>query len=187
MNGTPVDMPAIADEGGPADRITLDDEFEAHTWLESFFVRGGKGHFLYLAQTQPPRQHYMRYDVATAMRELDMQPEFKGQTLSLRNLDGFFATRAAEPNATIYVVSRDAGAIRLACLASDDNGSTWRDYAVGPVVTNVYAIGGCREVTDDGWIIGSFTEQIASTLDPGGGSKVHFFRIRVESPRAGEK
>ncbi|HEX2473386.1 MAG TPA: hypothetical protein VHK01_01495, partial [Lacipirellulaceae bacterium] len=183
MDGTPVNVPAIADEGGPADRITLDDEFEAHTWLESFFVRDGKAHFLYLAQTNPPRQHYMRYDVATAKRELDIQPEFKGQTLSLRNLDGFFATRFAEPNATIYVVSRDAGASRLACLASDDDGSTWRDYAVGPTVTNIYAIGGCREVTDDGWIIGSFTEQIASTLDPGGGSKVRFFRIRAESTR----
>jgi hypothetical protein len=180
MGGTPVSLPVVADEGGPADRITLDDEFESHTWLESFFARGGKAHFLYLAQTQPPRQHYVRYDIATARRELDIQPEFKGQELSLRNLDGFFATRAADADATIYVVSRDADASRLACLASDDNGSTWRDYAVGPEVANVYATGGCREITADGWIIGSFTEQIASTLDPGGGSKVHFFRIRAE-------
>ena len=78
MSGTPVSLPVIADEGGPADRISLDDEFEAHTWLESFFVRAGKAHFLYLAQTEPPRQHYVRYDIAAAERELDVQPEFKG-------------------------------------------------------------------------------------------------------------
>jgi hypothetical protein len=179
MNGTPVSLPVIADEGGPADRITLDDEFEAHTWLESFFVRDGRGHFLYLAQTQPPRQHYVRYDLAKARRELDLQPEFKGQNLSLRNLDGFFATRAAEANGTIYAVSRDANANRVACLASDDNGSTWRDYAASPLITNPYSIGGSREITRDGWIIGSFTEQIAPTTDSGGGSKVHFFRIRA--------
>jgi hypothetical protein len=187
MNGTPVSVPAIADESGPADRVSLDDEFEVHTWLESFLVRGGKAHFLYLAQANPPRQHYVRYDMAAARRELDVQPEFKGQTLSLLNLDGFFATRAAEPNGTIYCISRDANASRLACLASDDNGSSWRDHAVSLPVTSIYSIGGCREVTDDGWIIGSFTEQINSALDSGGGSKVHFFRIRAEPSRSAPK
>jgi hypothetical protein len=183
MSGKQVSLPVIADEGGPADRISLDDEFDAHTWLESFFARAGKAHFLYLAQTDPPRQHYVRYDIPAAQRELDVQPEFKGQTLALRNLDGFFATRAAEPSGAIYCVSRDANASRLACLVSNDNGSSWRDYAVSLPVTNPYSIGGCREVTEDGWIIGSFTEQIASTLDSGGGSKVHFFRIRAAPER----
>ena len=32
--------------------------------------------------------------------------------------------------------------------------------------------GGCREVTADGWIIGSFTDQT-----PEGGGKVYFFRM----------
>jgi hypothetical protein len=50
---------------------------------------------------------------------------------------------------------------------------------VSDLVSNPYAIGGCREVTADGWIIGSFTEQIAPTTDSGGGSKVYFFRIRA--------
>jgi hypothetical protein len=179
MSGTPATLPIIADEDGPADRVSLDDEFDAHTWLESFFVRGGKAHFLYLAQTNPARQHYVRYDLARAKRELDMQPEFKGQSLVLRNLDGFFATRAAEENSTIYVISRDANTSRLACLASSDDGFTWRDYAVSLPVTNPYSIGGSREVTDDGWIIGSFTEQMDSTSDTGGNSKVYFFRIRA--------
>ncbi len=179
MRGSPLTLPVVADEGGPADRITLDNEFEVHSWLESFFVRGGKAHFLYLAQTQPMRQHYVRYDLSTARRELDLEPDFRGQRLSLRGLDGFFATRAAESNATIYVVSRDAQANRLGCLASDDNGTTWYDYAVSDPVRNTYAIGGCREVTRDGYVIGSFTEPGAATADTNGHSKVYFFKIRA--------
>jgi hypothetical protein len=184
MNGSPVEPPVVADEHGPADRITLDDEFDAHTWLSSFMVHGGKAHFLYLAQMQAPRQHYVRYDLASATRELDVQPQFKGETLQIRSLDGFFATRSAEPAATTYVVARDADSPRLVCLASDDHGSTWRDHAVSAPFINPYSIGGCREVTPDGWIIGSFTEQVASTLDSGGGSKVHFFRIRADRPKS---
>jgi hypothetical protein len=180
MSGQTVELPLVADENGPADRISLDDEFEAHTWLESFLVRDGNAHFIYLAQTQPPRQHYVRYNLANSHRDLDYQPEFQGERLSLRGLDGFFATRAEEPSGTIYAISRAADANRLACLASSDNGLSWRDFAISPSVGNPYAIGGSREITADGWIIGSFTEQTASTLDSGGGSKVHFFRIRAE-------
>jgi hypothetical protein len=179
MAGKPVALPVVADEGGPADRITLDDEFDVHTWLSSFLIQGGKAHFLYLAQSKAPRQHYVRYDLKTARRDLDIQPEFKGRQLSLRGLDGFFATHRARPGSSLYCVGRDASANRLICLASDDRGVRWRDYAVSDPVANPYSIGGCREVTADGWVIGSFTEQIAPTTDSGGGSKVYFFKIRA--------
>jgi hypothetical protein len=180
MSGQSVLPPVIADEGGPADRVTLDDEFNVHTWLSSFLVKDGKAHFLYLAQTNPPRQHYVRYDLRTAKRERDVQPEFKGGQLSLRGLDGYFATPTGKPRATLYCVGRDATERRLVCLASDDNGDTWRDHAISETVLNPYAIGGCREVTADGWIIGSFTEQT-----PTNGGKVYFFRIPARSSRKG--
>jgi len=185
MAGEPAALPAIADEGGPADRITLADENEVHTWLANFLVRDGHAHFLYLAQADPPRQHYVRYDLATARRAVDLQPEFRGETLSLRSLDGFFATRAAQPQSPLYVVARDAAASRLACLVSRDNGATWHDHAVSPEVANPYSIGGCREIAPDGSIIGSFTEQRGATTDPGGQSRVHFFRIPAD-PRAAD-
>lgn len=180
MAGQQLELPVIADHNGPADRISLDDEFDVHTWLESFVVRGGKVHFLYLAQTQPSRQHYVRYDLASAQREADVQPAFRGDTIGLANLDGFLATPADAADNRIFAVSRDAQENRLACLASHDNGATWHDYAVGPPMASMYAIGGCREVTSDGWIIGSFTEQVDATTDAGSTAKVHFFRIRVE-------
>ncbi len=178
MDGTPVAPPVVADESGPADRITLDDEFEAHTWLSSFFVRGGKAHFLYLAQTQPPRQHCVRYELGTGRRERDRSPRFGGERISLRSLDGYFAVRADLPGSTIYCIARDADESRIACLASDDDGESWYDYARSDLVANPYSIGGCREIGPDGAILGSFTELIAPTTDPSGGSRVQFFRIQ---------
>jgi hypothetical protein len=179
MRGAPVSLPAIADEHGPTDRITLDDEFESHTWLESFLVRSGKAHFLYLAQTKSPRQHYVRYDLKSAKRELDIQPEFRGGQLAIRSLDGFLATREKESKSTIYAISHDANASRLACLASDDDGNTWYDFAVSQTLTSAYSIGGCREVTPDGYVIGSFTEQMPAPTITNATSKVYFFKIRT--------
>jgi len=178
MNRTPVNLPVVADEGGPADRITLDDEFESHTWLSNFLVKESKAHFLYLAQTNPPRQHYVRYDLRSARRELDYEPDFRGEGISLRGLDGFFAARPEKPGSTLYCISREAGQPRLACLASDDNGKTWHDYAVSDFVKSPYSIGGCRAVTADGWVIGSFTDQVGTAGGAGDG-KVYFFKIRA--------
>ena len=102
--------------------------------------------------------------------------------LSLRGLDGFFASTRAKPAATLYAISRDANQVRLVCLASDDNGTTWHDYAVSEVVKGPYAIGGCREVTSDGWIIGSFTDTVVDPKDSATVSKVYFFKIRAGLP-----
>ncbi|MBM4080371.1 MAG: hypothetical protein FJ278_11780 [Planctomycetes bacterium] len=187
MAGQPVTLPVIADHGGLADRITLDDEFEVHTWLSSFLIKGGKAHFLYLARTEPVRQHYVRYDLATGQRDFDRQPEFRGDKLAIRNLDGFFATRSESPNSPLFCISRDERDPRLVCLASDDNGATWRDHAVSAPFKRAYSIGGCREVTPDGWIIGSFTDVTGEQKDGWPGGRVHFFRIpaTVEAQRTG--
>lgn len=177
MDGTPLTPPVIADQNGPTDRLTLDDEFEVHTWLSNFMAKDGKLHFFYMAQTQPPREHYMRYDLRAARRDLDMSPEFKGQSIAALGLDGFFATRASLPNSPLYCVCNWQG--RIACLASDDNGETWYDYAASETVFKPYSIGGCREITSDGYIIGSFTDQQRPTSEPGGGCPVYFIKIRA--------
>jgi Neuraminidase (sialidase) len=179
MESRTLTPPVIADDRGPADRISLDDEFEVHTWLSSFLVKGGKAHFLYLAQSEPARQHYVRYDLATGRREIDRQPEFRGDQLAIRGLDGFFATRSDVPDSPLFCISRGQREARLVCLVSDDNGATWRDYAVSQPFCQPYAIGGCREVTPDGWIIGSFTDVTDKKKDGALESRVHFFRVRV--------
>ena len=176
LDETPVDIPQPTDDTGITDRITLDDEFESHTWLSSFLVKDGKIHFVYLAQTTPWRQHYVRYDLPTARREIDTQPQFRGAEISLAGLDGYFAARADLPGGPLYCVHNIGG--RLGCLASDDNGATWYDYAVGPPGFNPYAIGGCRELTADGYIIGAFTDYQVSS-DGVDSSQVHFLKIRA--------
>ena len=168
------------DDTGPTDRITLDDEFEIHSWLSNLIVKDGKAHFAYAAQAESWRQHYVRYDLATAARDVDLYPTFEGEEIRLASLDGFFASRAGLPEAPLYYVSSAGG--RLGCLASDDNGETWYDYAVSEESWNPYSIGGARELTADGAIVGTFTDfRLADGRDV---SQVHFFRIQGGLSRA---
>src|SRR5439155_1543861 len=57
--------PIVADDTGPADRISLDDEFEVHSWLSAFLAKDRKLHLVYWAKNSPQRQHYVRYDGAS--------------------------------------------------------------------------------------------------------------------------
>ena len=162
-DGAPLTPPVVADDTGPAHRVNRDDELPASNWLASFLARNGKAHFLYLSTVDPPRQHYVRYDLRTAKREFDIQPAFKGDTIELFGLDGFFAAS----DERLYCVghTRDN---RVGCLASDDNGTTWRDHALSTQkFPNLYAVGGARNVTAAGDVIGSFTDS----------EKVYFFKI----------
>ena len=180
LDGQSLSVPFPADDTGPAQRITLDDEFASHTWLSNMMALDGKLHLAYLAQTAPPREHYVRYDLSTGRQDHRIQPAFRGSHISLRNLDGFFAAPAAGEGGPLYYVSRNAEDSRIACLASDDNGSTWYDYAVSDEPRTPYAIGGCRAITAEGYIIGSFTERrpddASEKMHP---ARVCFLRIRA--------
>jgi hypothetical protein len=167
--------PIVADQHGPTPRITLDDEFESHTWLSGFMAKDARLHFLYLAQMTPPRQHYVRCDAQTGRKELDTQPELRGREISVTGLDGFFAARRSLPNSPLYCVMPWQG--RIACLASDDNGSTWYDYAVTEAQYRPYAVGGCREITADGHVIGAFTD--TTDASAGQGNALVFIRFRA--------
>ncbi|MBM4089893.1 MAG: hypothetical protein FJ276_10795 [Planctomycetes bacterium] len=178
LTGQPLTPPIVADDTGPTDRITLDDEFDVHTWLSSFMAKDGKLHFLYQAQTQPmARQHYVRYDIPTGKKDLDTQPRFGGQTISINRLDGFFAADRGKPGTPLYCVASDlTHSKQLACVVSRDNGGTWHDHARSTAESDVmYAIGGCRDLTRDGFILGTFTDA------PSGGNSanvpVQFFRV----------
>jgi hypothetical protein len=179
LDGQALPLPVTADDSGPALRITLDDEFACHTWLSSFLVKEGRVHFVYLAQTSTPRQHYTRFDVATGKRDVHVQPELRGETIRLQGLDGFFATESDRLGAPLYVLMQDRG--HLACLASYDNGESWHDFAKSKESFHVYSLGGCREVTRDGYIIGTFTDQHGSNVTPDRKSKVYFFKIKAVS------
>lgn len=170
--GRPLALPVTADQSGPAVEVSLPDERPVHTWLSSFAVLGGKAHFLYLAQTTPPRQHYVRFDAATGVREADVNPRFGGETIALAGLDGFFALGR---RGALYCVGNSGG--RLACVVSRDNGRTWRDHAISASTYNLYSIGGARSVTQDGRIVGTFTDQAGSNASADRKSRVWCFQI----------
>ncbi len=180
LTGEPLEPPIIADDTGPAERISLDDEFESHTWLSSFIASGGKLHFLYEAQMPEPREHYVRYDIATGRRELDVYPRFGGEMLALCRLDGLLATTPDRAGGPLYCVGTVGQ--RLACIVSFDNGDTWHDHALSSrEFQNLYAVGGCRTTMADGSVIGSCTDTTA-----GGnaytGVGVYFFRVPPAVP-----
>lgn len=206
FNGQPLTLPVVADENGPTDRISLPDESKVwpdgitkdghpkyasyRPWLSNMLAKDGKVHFLYLAQLPSARQHYVRYDLKTGQREKDTQQsdlnipaDFKGQRIHIASPDGFFATRSSLPNSPLYCISKELGSNRIVCLASDDNGTTWYDYAVSDpfdTPSTLYAIGGCRELTSDGHIIGSFTDLYGSSqADAPGSSHVHFLKCQA--------
>jgi len=152
-------------------------------------IKDGKAHFLYNAMMKPPRQHHVRIDIATGKREIDDQSiGLKGETLALFGLDGFFTTDARKTGSPLYCISRDARGNRIACLISRDNGSTWHDHAGstkfndadGTEFNQPYAVGGCRSITADGYITGSFTELEGTEIKKIRGGKVWFFKIKAE-------
>ncbi len=182
FTGTPLPLPIVADESGVSDRITLDDEFKPSTWLSSMRIKDGKAHFLYRADMTPARQHHVRINIATGQREVDHQDvSLKGETLAVSGLDGFFATDERKAGSPLYCIARDVRGFRIACLISRDNGTTWHDYAESEKFregestefNQPYATGGCRSITADGYIIGSFTELVH-------GGKVWYFKIKAE-------
>lgn len=98
------------------------------------------------------------------------------------NKNGIFMTHIHSRNESFtaqqWRLSRSTDCIgnsqgKIACLASDDNGATWYDYALSQQTFVPYSIGGCREISADGSILGSFTDQ----REPPG--KVYFIRIKA--------
>jgi hypothetical protein len=156
-NGQTLATPVVADDTGPTDEITPPDERCVNTWLSTFLVKGDKAHFVYYAWTPVDKQHYVRYDLATASIDRNVVP-FKGDNVSVKSLDGVCSTRRSIKE--IFCVNKSADN-RIAVLKSEDNGLTWRDHALGPSSSPpsiIYALGGSPQVTDDGYIIGSYTE-----------------------------
>jgi hypothetical protein len=185
FDGKPVELPAVADDAGPATLISSADEFDVHTWLSAFMAKGGKLHFVYWASTKPARQWYIRYDVATGKRDIEMEQIFSNAKMSQPNDSGAFVANRKEPDSRLFFVSTVDDRSRLACLVSDDNGQTWHEHAVSEKTFpgRVYSIGAARDLTPAGDIVGTFTVVKGEPKlyqDDNSGS-VYFFRIPTEN------
>lgn len=183
LDGQPIALPAVADDTGPATLISRTDEFDVHTWLSALMAKDGKLHLVYWANTSPQRQRYLRYDIASGRRELDIEPLFPGQQALTPNDSGAFVSDRRRSGSRLYFVSTVEDRSRLACLASDDNGQSWYAFARSdrPFPGRVYSISTARDPTADGALIGTFTVIVGNPKiyyeDNTG--HVYFFRIPV--------
>jgi len=188
LGGRQLNLPIVADDSGPSTQISKDSEFDVHTWLSAFMAKDDKLHLVYWAETKPQRQWYVRYDQVTGKREIETETIFASRQQEKLNDNGAFAARRTVPGSTLYFVSTIDERKRLACLASDDNGRTWYGYAVSEKLFpfRVYSIGTARELTDDGRIIGTFTDVVekAKTYYEDHSGHVYFFRIQAGLCRA---
>lgn len=177
LSGKPLIVPFASDDGGPADLISLESEFDVTTWLANALPRFGKLHAIYETQSVPRRYNYVRMDTVRGEIDLRIAPDFVGSSLRLQGLDGGLASQAGNPDASIFCVVRDANRARLACVRSDDQGASWRDWAVSPDFVSPYAVGTCREISAKDEVLGLFTDAIEPNNDNFGKSKLYFFRI----------
>lgn len=173
MRGTLLTTPTTPEPTGPSDMINLPDEvFPLSTWLSAMHVKQGKVHFTYravnpwvpsyfgLVTTLVERQHYMRFNGSTGVRELDSWSAWgawQGTGITLAGVDGLLASNPNNPSGPVYAVQASTDG-HLSALVSLDNGSTWVDYATtSQGLSGIYAVGGCRTLTPDGKVIGSFS------------------------------
>jgi hypothetical protein len=185
LEGKSLKPPIPADDTGPATQISRDDEIDVHSWLSAFMAKDGKLHFVYWAKTTPQRQRYLRYDGATGKKEVDLEPLFQKRSMAEPSDSGVLVANRSVRDSTLYFVATIEDRKRLACLASDDNGRTWREYAISnrAFKHRVYSIGAAREITDDGWIVGTFTDVVegAKTYYEPNSGNVYFFRIKART------
>jgi hypothetical protein len=176
-DGTPISIPVIADESGPTDTLTPAPDPKFSRWASSIIVKNGKLFMFYRDSGQvapkPTVEHMIRFDLATARIDLDTSP-WIADGVSLQNIDGFFASAAGQP---LFAVTASIDN-RLTVIKSLDNGVTWHIVAQSNNYPRIlYAISGCRTITNDGYLIGHFThaqdtkDVVANTMN--------FFKVKV--------
>jgi hypothetical protein len=182
--GQMVTLPVVCDDTGPAVPIVPPEEISATSerwnWLGNLFYKDWKLHFIYSGmQAGEWRTHYVRYnwDWNDPHVDLRVSPAIQGDSIVLSGLDGFFAADEVV-GSPLYLCARTTTG-QIGVLVSEDNGETWHDLALSDYVVppdrSIYAVGGSRRLTSDGWLIGSFTEQNLT----GTPHRVYFLRVKV--------
>lgn len=170
LNKTPLTLPVVCDNTGPTDELVLADEYTSDTWCANILAHGGKLHVVYMAQTSPYRQHYLRYDLGTGALDLNYWPAFGGRTLHASTGLANFALDAT--GSRLYLLCQTdpnyASDARLLALYSDDNGSTWQDLAASAPVGSfsydaIYAPTIPRVLPASGTIAGLYTQNYQSS------------------------
>ena len=189
MDGTSLILPVVWDWAGNADEITDTDEHNVHTWLSSFMPKNGKVHFMYQNKGIWDVK-YKRYDFNTGALEIDRTGLSDGK-VAINGFDGIFVTDFNDADSPLFIVGHEghsgsnSESVKLVSLVSYDNGTTWRSYAKSEdEFHRLYSVGGSRQLTSDGHIIGTFAN---ITEDRGGygdqSAQAIFYKIPTGAPQ----
>jgi hypothetical protein len=85
LSGKPLVVPFASDDGGPADLISLESEFDVTTWLANALPRFGKLHAIYETQSVPRRYNYVRMNTVRGEIDLRIAPDFGGSSLYIQS------------------------------------------------------------------------------------------------------
>ena len=174
LDGSPLATPIDSTADGPADRIVLEDELGASSWLSRVTGHGGALHLFYFSgRFKAERQHYGRFEPVT-QRWLRVHPRWGGARTQIRSLDGFFVRSAAR----IFAVGAGPGNA-IVILKSDDNGESWSDFAMAQVPPGFspYALDGHEELTAAGDIVGVLTASCVDRSVCGTTSSILSFKV----------
>jgi hypothetical protein len=142
-----------------------------HAWMDSMLPSGSKVLFAY---DSPQGLKYVRYSLTPPTGIDESAALLHGETIQLSGNGAFFSV---DPQTGYLYATGGSTAGGLGVLISRDNGTTWHDFAQTHDFTGgVYAAGGARNVSDDGDVIGSFTD----TLN---GNAVYFFKVKADRPQ----
>jgi len=143
MDGTVVSTPVSCDPGDSnSTLINPPDEVGVlSTWLGNMHVKNGKVHFAYNAKNpengRQVRQHYMRFDATTGVREIDSYTDWNnrwgGASLHIYAVCTFFFSDPDDPDSPLFAAGgmgsptafKDVS--RLVAVVRCDNGSTWQE------------------------------------------------------------
>jgi hypothetical protein len=178
--GNTAKLPVLPDASGPGTQVVLTADLQRakeamdagtqgwNNWMDSILFQAGHLHFMY---TTPKGIRYVRHGLNGATTA--SMTQFKGSMLALSGYGAYFVSgRKGE----IYAVGGTTTP-QIAVLVSRDNGTTWKDFAASEVLPRrAYAVTGFRRVTDDGYIIGQYTEK-ATAADTS--VRVRFFKIKA--------
>ena len=198
MSGGNISIPLYCVTGScAATEITETSEHGHTTWLANMAYKDDKLHFFYNYycplwpyNSDPNYNRYKRFDAQTGALEINKWG-FEQDGRYFYGLDGFFSVDRTDSNAPLFLVGHegrkdDTATVihtgRVLCMASYDNGSNWELHSVSePDFKYLNHLGGCRSITDDGFVIGSFSDHNNYSYS------THFLKIPIAAPGACEK
>ena len=182
LAGAPLTLPIVVGDSSPSTQVTQVSEVLQNPWLWSFVIREGLFHGAYATTIASPgapslRQSYVRLAADGGAVVARLVPQDNG--LSPYSQDGALFEDPSSPRHFFLLGGQNVVGHPLALMGSNDMGTTLHGVArslPGPT-ENPYSLSGARVVTEDGLLLGLYTNACACSSYP-----VNLVRWRVRAP-----